>query len=126
MPKGEKLDTRIRKASSSSTANITEGYRRFHYQEGIQFYRIARGSLHELRDHLISCQELQYVSRDFVDGTLDSPEYANVTLNGYSNSVRKRKREQCHRDIRGIGGTCVIFCSLSICSSPSFLYPLMF
>lgn len=36
-----KLGGQIRDASVSTTANIAEGYGRFHYQEGIQFYRIS-------------------------------------------------------------------------------------
>jgi hypothetical protein len=40
LPKEEKynLDIQIRKASVSTTSNIAEGYGRYHYQEGIQFY----------------------------------------------------------------------------------------
>ena len=47
LPYNEKdnLIIQIRKASVSVTANISEGYGRFHYQEGIQFYRISRGSM---------------------------------------------------------------------------------
>jgi four helix bundle protein len=57
LPAEEKfnLTNQIRRAAVSVTANISEGYGRYHYQEGIQFYRIARGSLYELKDHLISC-----------------------------------------------------------------------
>jgi len=42
LPKEEKfnLDIQIRKAAISITSNISEGYGRFHYQEGIQYYRI--------------------------------------------------------------------------------------
>lgn len=43
------LDFQIRKASVSSTSNISEGDGRYHYQEGIQFYRISRASLYELK-----------------------------------------------------------------------------
>jgi len=57
LPQSEKvnLGLHIRKASISTTANIAEGYSRLHYREGVQFYRIARGSLYELKDHTISC-----------------------------------------------------------------------
>jgi len=43
LPASEKytLDKQIRSASISITANIAEGYGRFHYLEGIQFYRIS-------------------------------------------------------------------------------------
>ncbi|HQW42909.1 MAG: four helix bundle protein [Chitinophagaceae bacterium] len=45
-PKDEKflLTAQIKDSARSVTANIAEGYGRFHYQEAIQFCRIARGS----------------------------------------------------------------------------------
>ncbi len=60
LPESEKynLDIQIRKSTVSSTANIAEGYGRYHYQEGIQYYRISRGSLYESKAHLISCLRL--------------------------------------------------------------------
>lgn len=63
LPKEEKfnLDIQIRKASVSTTSNISEGYGRYHYQEGIRFYRISRGLLYELKDHLISCYDIGYI-----------------------------------------------------------------
>lgn len=50
LPKEEiyTLGNQIRRAAISITANIAEGYGRYNYQEGIQFYRISRGSLYEL------------------------------------------------------------------------------
>jgi four helix bundle protein len=47
-----KLANQMIRASRSVTANISEGYGRFHFQENIQFCRQARGSLFELIDHL--------------------------------------------------------------------------
>jgi len=61
LPPDEKyrlLDQIIR-ASRSVSANIAEGYGRYHYQENIQFLRQARGSLFELIDHMdvvLSCK----------------------------------------------------------------------
>lgn len=47
LPADEKyrLSDQLTRASRSVTANIAEGYGRFHYQENIQFCRHARGSL---------------------------------------------------------------------------------
>jgi len=56
------LDIQIRKAAVSTISNISEGYGRYQYQEGIQFYRISRASLYELKDHLLSCYDLNYES----------------------------------------------------------------
>jgi four helix bundle protein len=42
--------------------NIAEGFGRFHYQESIQFYRIARGSLNEARSDIYLSKELGYIT----------------------------------------------------------------
>jgi four helix bundle protein len=82
------LNLQIRKASISGTANIAEGYGRYHYQEGIQFYRISRGSVYELKDHLISCYDLNYIDKDIFDKGHTLIEDAKVTLNGYIKYVK--------------------------------------
>ncbi|MCX6149584.1 MAG: four helix bundle protein [Ignavibacteriales bacterium] len=87
------LDNQIRKASVSITANVAEGYGRYHYQEGIQFYRIARGSLYELKDHLISCFDFGYVDTDLKLEGEKLIEDAKVTLNGFINFIRNRIKE---------------------------------
>lgn len=93
LPKEEKysLDIQIRKASVSSTANIAEGYGRYYYQEGIQFYRISIGSLYELKDHLISCFDLGYIDQDTVYKGQNLIETAKITLNGYINYIKHKK-----------------------------------
>jgi len=47
-----RLVDQIVRSSRSVTANIAEGYGRFHFQENIQYCRQARGSLTETLDHL--------------------------------------------------------------------------
>jgi len=93
LPAEEKynLNTQIRKAAVSVTANIAEGYGRYHYQEGIQFYRVARGSLYELKDHLISCNDMQYIMNEDFSKGISLIEDAKVTLNGFINYVKNRK-----------------------------------
>lgn len=93
LPKEEKyqLGAQIRDASVSGTANIAEGYGRFHYQEGIQFYRISRASLYELKDHLISCFDLNFIDKKLLKEGLNLIEEAKKTLNGYINFVKKQK-----------------------------------
>ena len=36
-------------------------------QEGIQFYRIARVSMFELKDHLISSYDFNYIDKKLLD-----------------------------------------------------------
>ena len=85
LPTEEKfnLNLQIRKAAVSATANISEGYGRFHYQEGIQFYRISRGSIYELKDHLISCYDLDFINRETFEKGIYLIEDAKATLNGF-------------------------------------------
>jgi four helix bundle protein len=63
LPKIEQycLGQQLRTAAISLTANIAEGYGRFHFKENIQFCRIARGSAYELLDHLIVCKGQSYL-----------------------------------------------------------------
>lgn len=99
LPPEEKynLNIQIRKAAVSSTANLAEGYGRYHYTEGVQFYRIARGSLSELKDHLLSCHDFAYITTALFDeGTL-LIDAARKLLNGYINytldQIKKAARE---------------------------------
>ena len=77
------LGYQIRKTLISITANIAEGYGRYHYREGIQFYRVSRASLYELKDHLITCYDLNYISRQLLLLGIKRIEKTKITLNGY-------------------------------------------
>ena len=56
LPKYEKylIGTQIYKAARSTTANIAEGYGRFHYKDNAKFCSNSRGSCYEIIDHLIT------------------------------------------------------------------------
>lgn len=55
------LAHQVKSAAVSLTANLAEGYGRFHDKENAQMCRIARGSAYELLDHLIACHDQGYV-----------------------------------------------------------------
>ena len=59
-----RLADQVIRASRSVTANIAEGFGRFHYQENIQFCRQARGSLMELIDHLTVFLDEDYITKE--------------------------------------------------------------
>ena len=81
------LAAQLRRAATSVTANIAEGYGRFGYQENIQLCRQARGSVYELRDHLTTCVDEGYV--DLVEAKkLDGmAQRVAQMLNGYIRST---------------------------------------
>lgn len=87
------MNTQIRRAATSTTQNIAEGYGRFHRREGIQFYRISRGSIYELKDILISCFDFNFIDSELFEKGIDLLEKAKVTLNGYINYVQKLIQE---------------------------------
>ena len=56
-----KLVDQIIRSTRKCPANIAEGHGRYHFQENIQFCRIARGSLTESPDHLNCAFECGYI-----------------------------------------------------------------
>jgi len=86
------LSGQIRRAATSVTANIAEGYGRFGYQENAQMCRQARGSVYELRDHITTCVDANYLSLG--EGKrLDALAQSVVRLlNGYIRSTLARRR----------------------------------
>ncbi|MEA3287098.1 MAG: four helix bundle protein [Candidatus Marinimicrobia bacterium] len=88
------LCDQMRRAAISITANISEGYGRFHYKESAQYYRISRGSLYELKDHLMSCHDLSYIDEILFQDGLHLIEKAKISLNGFINFVNSKVRKK--------------------------------
>lgn len=51
----------MRRASSSVTANIAEGFGRQTYKEKVQFYYMAQGSLTELKNFALIARDVDYL-----------------------------------------------------------------
>ena len=84
------VDQMIR-SSRSVTANIAEGYGRYHYQENIQFCRQARGSLYELLDHFTAALEERYINQKEFDEFRIEIFGSIKILNGYIKYLQKEK-----------------------------------
>lgn len=65
-PKNEQygLISQIRKAAISVSANIAEGFGRFHYKDKIKFYLQAKGSLLEVQNYIFLAQDLKYIDKE--------------------------------------------------------------
>ena len=94
-PKEEKflLTAQIKDCARSISANIAEGYGRYHYQEAIQFCRIARGSLLETYDHLSSALDENYINEILFQELKIKQESLLKMLNGYIAYLKRRKQE---------------------------------
>jgi len=84
-PKDEKyrLTDQLIRASRSVTANLAEGYGRFHYAENAQFARQARGPLYEDLDHLIVCKDEKIVDEETFDRVRGDIVRAITIVNGF-------------------------------------------
>lgn len=85
LPKSEQYELRsqILRAARSSTANIAEGWGRFHYLDSNKFYYNSRGSLAEILDHLIEARDDEYISSDLFEELKLQVLEAIKVLNGF-------------------------------------------
>ena len=91
LPPKERYDLapQIRRSSKSVMANIAEGYGRYHYLDSLRFYYIARGSLEETINHIITAHDLAYANDTRFQELYDLGRESERTLNGYINYIRK-------------------------------------
>ena len=92
-PKEEqyRLRDQLIRASRSVTANLAEGYGRFHYAENIQFARQERGSLYEIIDHLTVAQEEKLISDETFSLVREAVLRAVLVVNGFIRYLSKAK-----------------------------------
>ncbi|EKD58430.1 MAG: S23 ribosomal protein [uncultured bacterium] len=55
------VTSQLRRASSSITANIAEGFARYHFKDKIKFYYNSRGSAAEVQNFLILAKDIGYI-----------------------------------------------------------------
>jgi len=103
LPDGEKynLNSQMRRAAVSVTANIAEGYGRYHYQENIQFCRQSRGSMYEMQDHLITCLDEGYIAKEDYEKNYSLYEKAAKAINGYIKLLKRQQAENKERIANG-------------------------
>ncbi len=94
-PKTEqyRLTDQMIRSSRSVTANIAEGFGRFHYRENIQFCRQARGSLFETLDHLICAFDSNYIDKPTLTKFRNDILRNLKILNGYIAYLKKALSE---------------------------------
>lgn len=85
------LDPQMRRAAISVTNNLAEGHGRWHYQENIQFCRMARGSLEEIIDDLNICIDQGYRQRIDIDELKEEAYQLIKQINSYISYLKKMK-----------------------------------
>ena len=94
-PKDEKfrLIDQITRAARSTTANIAEGYGRFHYLDNAKFCCNARGSCWETLDHLITAHDENYIDSTQLQSGRDKVSEVVKILNGYISYLKKSSQK---------------------------------
>jgi four helix bundle protein len=93
-PKQEEyhLKAQVLDSSRSVTANIAEGFGRFHYQENIQFCRLSRGSLAETLEHMVTAYDEKYITKDVLSEINKDYKISLKEINGYIKYLKKAKQ----------------------------------
>jgi four helix bundle protein len=87
------LVSQLLRSSRSISANIAEGFGRFHFQENIQFCRQARGSLFESLDHLYCVKDENYISEEEFEMVRQKLFHLLKVLNGYIAYLKSAKEK---------------------------------
>lgn len=91
LPRDEKyrLGDQLIRAARSTTANISEGYGRFHYIDNAKFCSNSRGSCWEVLDHLIVARDDGMICDEVFNKGRQLVGYAVKLLNGYMSYLRR-------------------------------------
>lgn len=82
----------MRACSRNIPANIAEAFGRFNFQESMQFYRIARGSLSELKSDVYCSFDRGYFSKEELETLNYQIRKVGMLLNGLIKSTIKVKK----------------------------------
>ena len=91
LPKEERyrLGEQLLRAARSTTANIAEGYGRFHYLDNAKFCSNSRGSCWEVLDHFTTASDECLLPSSVVSQGKSLVHEAVKLLNGYMNYLQR-------------------------------------
>ena len=91
------LAKQLKDSARSTTANIAEGYGRFHHLDNAKFCSNARGSLYEALEHIITANDEGFTTEENLSTSREYFEKSVKLLNGYINylyrSANKSKNQ---------------------------------
>ena len=77
------------RAADSISANISEGFGRFHFRENVNFTYYSRGSLFETKTWLVKARNRQLIEEIDFNLLITSLDDLGVRLNNYIKSIGK-------------------------------------
>ena len=100
LPREERyrLGDQLVRAARATTANIAEGYGRFHYLDNAKFCSNARGSCWETLDHLITRNDEGFIATELLNQGRMLVNEAVKILNGYMSYLKRAHRTRATTD----------------------------
>ena len=83
------LTDQMRRAVSSITSNIAEGFGRQGYKEKLQFYYVAQGSLTELKNQLMIAKDVGYLKKKDYEMLLEQANHTHRLLQGLISKTKQ-------------------------------------
>jgi len=92
-PEEEKfgITSQIRRAAASITANIAEGFARFHFNDKIKFYLNSRGSAAEVQNFLLLTKDLGFINLDICKNLGSAAAEVRKLINGLIRSIENQQ-----------------------------------
>ena len=88
------ISSQVKRAALSVPANIAEGFGRFHYLDKAKFYLNARGSLYELKSHLLIARELGFIKDGAAEDSFDLINQLSLQVNNLINATRRLRKNE--------------------------------
>ncbi|MEA3322746.1 MAG: four helix bundle protein [Patescibacteria group bacterium] len=86
------ITSQLRRASSSVTANIAEGFARYHFKDKIRFYYNARGSATEVQSFLLLAKDLEYINFETCKRLGENANDVGKLINGLIRSIENQNK----------------------------------
>lgn len=92
-PREEKFGIidQLRRAASSVTANIAEGFARYHFNDKVRFYYQARGSAAEVQNFLLLSRDLGVINAENCQILVEKASKLRQLINGLIRSIENQK-----------------------------------
>jgi len=84
------IGQQIVRSADSITANIAEGYGRYHFKDRNNFMFYARGSHYETITWLTKARNRKIISNEFFEGIIAKMEKLGVKMNNYINTLESK------------------------------------
>ncbi len=85
------ITSQLRRASVSISANIAEGFSRYHFNDKVNFYYNARGSASEAQSLLFLSKDLGYLKEEEFESVRRFCKDVSMLINGLIRSIEKQK-----------------------------------